>query len=831
MPTHDDQPAWPSEDQDPDEPSARKDAPEHSDEGSANTAREEPKETSAAPQQGEQPTAAKDSGGKATQAEKAEAVGGAVKDAKVTENAENTADAADAEDKDSADESADEKPKASQPEASQASAESKQPEKPRESAAPEKRADSEKATEAAKATEPEKSAKSGEPEKPAAAAKSEKPADSGEAAKSGESAETRETPATDAGADSTAIMRPISLFEPDPRQKPRQQPADNSSEGTQILPAVGRAQEQPPQGGRPPVPPAASTHAQPMRIDPSGEVRPAGTRQSPGQQGQTGWQAGAPGQGPGAPAPRPGPVAPYPPYQPNQLGQQGQAGQTGQQGQYGQPGEWQQPQPAEATAVTEAVHDTGSDPGAETATEPRRKKRGLVLSGSALLVVILVGVALAIPYVSNHLGLPWAPNFPKADEPEPAAVTLDLKAPDAAAPTPAPAGVSSALAGPSAAPALGTLAGIVIDPATGSTLWDHNSTQLLTPASATKLLTTSAALLKLDHSMQLSTKVVQGSSPDTAVIVAGGDPTLSSLPVGKDSVYPGAAHLDQLVAQVKQASGGTIKRVQLDSSLYSGAPTAPGWSPEDTPSTYAVNVVPGMLDAGRSDPTVNDVARTPDPGGALLHTFAQRLGVSAAGSGTAPQDAKVLGEVKSAPITELVDNALQISDNNLAEAIGRQTAIAAGAPPTFAGVAQTTLNVLAQNGFDISGVQLNDGSGLSTLNKVSPKLLAQLLTVAAAPDDKDPRTAKLRPLLEGLPVAGGSGTLADRYNDPASSAGKGWVRAKTGTLSGVNTLAGLVLDADGRVLVFAMMSNGSDINAARPALDAVTATLRGCGCR
>jgi D-alanyl-D-alanine carboxypeptidase/D-alanyl-D-alanine-endopeptidase (penicillin-binding protein 4) len=80
-------------------------------------------------------------------------------------------------------------------------------------------------------------------------------------------------------------------------------------------------------------------------------------------------------------------------------------------------------------------------------------------------------------------------------------------------------------------------------------------------------------------------------------------------------------------------------------------------------------------------------------------------------------------------------------------------------------------------------------------------------------------------------VAGGSGTLSDRYNDAASSAGRGWVRAKTGTLDGVNTLAGVVQDADGKVLAFALMSNGSQIEQGRAALDVVAAALRGCGCR
>jgi D-alanyl-D-alanine carboxypeptidase/D-alanyl-D-alanine-endopeptidase (penicillin-binding protein 4) len=483
--------------------------------------------------------------------------------------------------------------------------------------------------------------------------------------------------------------------------------------------------------------------------------------------------------------------------------------------------------PAEAPAAEPPV----AEPPAEPPPPKRRRRRGLIFGGIAVVVVIAVGVALALPYVSNRLALPWAPNLPKGDIPVPAAVTLSLQPPSSTAPAPTNAGVASALAGPAANGALGTLTGIVIDPATGATLWNHNSDQLLTPASATKLLTTSAALLKLDHGLQLTTKVVAGSTPDTAIIVAGGDPTLNSLPDGKDSLYTGAAHLDDLVAQVKQASGGTIKKVQIDLSAYTGNQTAPGWAPEDAPSTYADTVVPAMLDGGRSNPVDDHSNRVANPAGVLMQTFAQRLGASAAGTTTAPQGARVLGQVRSAPLTELIDNLLQHSDNNLAEAVGRQTAIASGTPPSFAGSTQATLNVLAQNGFDTSGVSLNDGSGLSTLNKVPAKLLAQLLAVAAAPDGKDPRTAKLRPLLEGLPVAGGSGTLSDRYTDPTSSSGKGWVRAKTGTLSGVNTLAGVVLDQDGRVLVFALMSNGSDANTGRPALDAVAATLRGCGCR
>ncbi|HET8642999.1 MAG TPA: D-alanyl-D-alanine carboxypeptidase, partial [Pseudonocardiaceae bacterium] len=93
------------------------------------------------------------------------------------------------------------------------------------------------------------------------------------------------------------------------------------------------------------------------------------------------------------------------------------------------------------------------------------------------------------------------------------------------------------------------------------------------------------------------------------------------------------------------------------------------------------------------------------------------------------------------------------------------------------------------------------------------------------------RGARLRPMVNGLPVAGGSGTLAERYLAGPSVPGRGHVRAKTGTLEGVNSLAGIVVDADGRLLVFALLSNGSTAATARPALDAIAAALRTCGCR
>lgn len=607
--------------------------------------------------------------------------------------------------------------------------------------------------------------------------------------------------------------------------KTAQLPVPEEAEGQQTahLPRPTRSPELPTVWVQHPARPASSPEAAPPRTG-KGHVegpQPAGQAPRPRLQQRPPtppvWSQRA------APPPQPQPVPPpQPPSQPAPPRQVPPASAA-----------YAEPMRLEPTGGSKAAEQLPATYQAPPETPSLwRRRRGLIFGGVAvLLVVVAVGVAAAVPYVSNRLGLPWAPNAPKGDSPRPPAVNLALKAPDPLAPTPTSSGVAAALAGPSGNPVLSTLTGAVIDPATGSTLWDHSSGQPLTPASTTKLLTTSAALLALDHGMQLTTKVVQGSSPNTVILFAGGDATLSSLPDGHESIYAGAAHLDDLVAQVKRAVGGSVRKVQIDLSLFDGGQTGPGWASDDAPSTYAAPITPGMLDAGMTDPSNEHSPRIGDPAGTLLGEFARRLGATPAGTTTAPKTAKVLGEVHSAPLTELIDTTLVLSDDTLAEMIARQTAIATGLPATFDGAAQATTKVLSENGFDITGMQLRDASGLSTLNKVPARLLAQLLGAAAAPDGKDQRTAKLRPLLEGLPVAGGSGTLADRYHDAASAAGKGWVRAKTGTLTGVNTLAGVVLDSDGRVLSFALMSNGSSTASAQPALDAVTAALRGCGCR
>ncbi|HEX4702705.1 MAG TPA: D-alanyl-D-alanine carboxypeptidase/D-alanyl-D-alanine-endopeptidase [Pseudonocardiaceae bacterium] len=491
--------------------------------------------------------------------------------------------------------------------------------------------------------------------------------------------------------------------------------------------------------------------------------------------------------------------------------------------------------------------DYGTDDYAQpepTAKDPARRrgrKRVLIAAGS-LLVVLAVGVAVvfASPTVARRLGLTSVAGPVTQSPPSPVVFSAQLKPPNDAGPVPTDSGVNQALGGAAANPALGTLAGTVLDGATGNVLWDHGSTTPVAPASTNKLLTSAAALLTLGPQTTLDTTVVAGSEPGTIILVGGGDPTLSSLPAPQQSVYPGAARIDDLAAQVKAHNPGQITRILVDTSRFSGPPTAPGWDPPSASQDNYAPIQPVMLDGGRLDPTRPDTSRTYTPALAAGQALATRLGLPTSAVATTntptPAGAQPLAVVHSATVPDLVTNLLQISDNVLAEELGRAVALADNKPPTFTGGTEAVLDVLRRNGFDTTGVNLTDSSGLSPADRLPPRLLAQILRVAASSDTTDPRVAKLRPLLSGLPIAGspvGDGTLAGRYQTAPSEAGKGWVRAKTGTLTaqGVYALAGIVLDTDGRVLVFALVSNGAPSATAPQIIDTMAATLRGCGCR
>ena len=489
---------------------------------------------------------------------------------------------------------------------------------------------------------------------------------------------------------------------------------------------------------------------------------------------------------------------------------------------------------SEVSRRTDGPADGGERRTSHRAEVPRSRPLLTRLLVAAVVVLLLGSLAtaavLTAPGLARTLGLPVSASV---DPPAPVVFSPRLAALPATAPSPTSAGVAAALEGRTAG--LGDLTGVVLDPAAPQTpLWSRNPAEPQVPASSTKLLTAAAALLVLDPETRLSTTVTAGPTPDSVVLVGGGDVSLSSLPAGRESVYPGAAHLDDLVAQVRAARGGGPPRtVYVDTSRYTGPALAPGWEPVDIAGGNLAPMVPTMLDGGRLDPTALDGARSATPAQDAATALGQRLGARVTvREGPAPAGAAVLGRVDSPPLTELVHTAMTNSDNLLAEALGREVARQQNAPASFAGAADSVRAVLAANGIDQAGVVTADTSGLSTQNRIPASVLAAVLAPAAAPEAVDPRTAALRPLLDGLPVAAGSGTLVDRFTVGSPNAdGRGWVRAKTGTLTGTNALAGVVSDVDGRLLVFAFMSNGPDPVGARPRLDALATALRGCGCR
>src|SRR5699024_2152444 len=157
-----------------------------------------------------------------------------------------------------------------------------------------------------------------------------------------------------------------------------------------------------------------------------------------------------------------------------------------------------------------------------------------------------------------------------------------------------------------------------------------------------------------------------------------------------------------------------------------------------------------------------------------------------------------IASVHSATVQQIVTSMLIHSDNDAAETILRHVAIAQDKKATFSGGTRAVGEVLGSHNVDTSGLKLYDGSGLSRDNRISPAMLVDVLQRAGA----DQETAAL---LTSLPIAAFNGTLRDRFGD--NNAARGLAHAKSGTLSGVTTLAGTVLDADGSVIYFAVMAD------------------------
>lgn len=411
----------------------------------------------------------------------------------------------------------------------------------------------------------------------------------------------------------------------------------------------------------------------------------------------------------------------------------------------------------------------------------------------------------------------------------------------APASSPSAAAVTAALRRVSRARDLGrSLVGELVDLDTGARLWSRQPDEPVPPASNAKLLTAAAALTVLGPDSRLSTTVVRRGH--VVWLVGGGDVTLASTLAstappfaGNRPSYPRPALLPGLAARAAQAlRAAGVHRVTLhyDATAETGRKLAAGWKP-----TYVTegDVAPPSaleVDEGRIAP--NASSRVTDPAAAAAASFAHDLSAdgvrvaksvtpAAAASGAAP-----VAAVDSPTVAALVQQMLTVSDNDVAESLARAVARHSGRPGTFADGASAVLAADRKLGLPLAGVRLVDGSGLSPLDRVPPRTLVAVLHLAASG-----RVPRLAAVLEGLPVAGFSGTLAERFGPGSPSAdGAGWVRAKTGTLKGVSSLSGLTLDRSGDLLAFSLVASRTRAaDLAEPALDHIAATIAGCGCR
>ncbi|WTX00906.1 D-alanyl-D-alanine carboxypeptidase/D-alanyl-D-alanine-endopeptidase (plasmid) [Streptomycetaceae bacterium NBC_01309] len=365
-------------------------------------------------------------------------------------------------------------------------------------------------------------------------------------------------------------------------------------------------------------------------------------------------------------------------------------------------------------------------------------------------------------------------------------------------------------------PRLGTLvSGFVLDAKSDKVIWRHQDGELLMPASNAKLFTSVAALAALGPNHRFTTRVARDG--DTLTLVGGADRTLTTSDLTR---------MARTVAEALSASGVTRVQVRIDDSLFPAPTLAEGWTDGYYPDSVAP--VRALVVDGRP---VMDTAL--DAGTEFARQLAA-AGVEVVGEvtrGRAGRHTPTAAWHHSAPLSDIVRHMVKVSDNNIAETLLRATALATGRPATFEGGVAAVRSMLAERyGIDLTGVQLHDGSGLSRANRVPVTAIVKILDLLQD-RGRDPR---LRPVLDGLPIAGEPGSTLGpewgRFDDPDSSCALGAVHAKTGTLTGAIALSGVTRGADGRWKVFSFVENKSTAapGAIKDAMDGLAATVNGC---
>jgi D-alanyl-D-alanine carboxypeptidase/D-alanyl-D-alanine-endopeptidase (penicillin-binding protein 4) len=331
-------------------------------------------------------------------------------------------------------------------------------------------------------------------------------------------------------------------------------------------------------------------------------------------------------------------------------------------------------------------------------------------------------------------------------------------------------------------PTLSNPAMIVIDGSTGQIIYEKNIYSQRKPASVMKVLAGAVTLEYLDPQSVFNTTINIASEEKIVVIRGSLDPWISlDHNVARKMKRASLPYMGfNTLSAIKKANGGSLKNYKvIYSNLYS----------KDVANLKAFWAKRGFKPVFKS--VTDDEAFL-------------------------AQGDLVVSE-NSPTVKEILDFMMLWSDNLLADRLAGLAARAAGYPLNIKGVDTIFRTLLTQFEIDDSKLVVADASGLSKKNKITAKLMGELLYKIR----KDERYALL---YESLPVGGVSGTLQNRFTTTAPSA-VGLVRAKTGTLNGTATLAGYVQSTD-REYVFVTLADdiakgNAALSKARAAIDRV----------
>ncbi len=373
---------------------------------------------------------------------------------------------------------------------------------------------------------------------------------------------------------------------------------------------------------------------------------------------------------------------------------------------------------------------------------------------------------------------------------------------------------------------------LVTDLATGRAVYRRGA-GTITPASTAKLLTAAAALESMGKMARFRTTVRWDASARRLVLVGGGDPFLASTARLARSSYPRRADLETLArATVARLTQLGVKRASLgfDDSYFTGPAVNPAWPDSYVPEDVVPPISALWVDEGGS-PDGPGYLSDPAQGAALAFRNALRsAGLSVPPKlvrGAAPPEAPEVAAVSSAPLGEIVERTLEVSDNQAAEVLARHVGLAERQEGSSVAGTAAVLDVLRRLGVEDPANRLYDGSGLSRLNRITAGTLAAVLRLGES--DAHP---ELRQVFTGLPVAGFTGSLQYRF-DKGPDLARGRVRAKTGTLTGVHGLAGVAADVSGGRMAFVIVADRVEpveTLEARLLIDRIAGALGACAC-